>query len=188
MLVALLQLVLVALNPRTRKNKYLAGEALTQGLAFLLPYALLALVARSVYYYRLNTGADPRLVSNHFSDPRDLQACLDALRLLRRTAQAAPLARWLEGEERPGPKAASDESLVAYLRATGATAYHPVGSCRIGTDPAQSVVDPELRVHGIDGLRVADASVMPTIAATNTNAICVVIGERVADFVRKRSG
>jgi choline dehydrogenase len=71
------------------------------------------------------------------------------------------------------------------LRATGATAYHPVGTCRIGADAAHAVVDPQLRVHGIAGLRVADCSVMPTIAATNTNAIGTVIGERVADFIQQ---
>lgn len=132
-------------------------------------------------------AADARLVSNHFSDARDVDACLAGLKLSRRLVQAAPLARWLEDELRPGAAAASDEALVAYLRATGATAYHPVGTCRIGTDAAQSVVDPELRVHGLQGLRVADGAVMPTIAATNTNAICIVIGERVADFIRREA-
>lgn len=128
-------------------------------------------------------AADPRMVSNHFSDVRDVQACLAGLALSRRTASAASMARWIEEEIRPGPQAADDEALVDYLRATGATAYHPVGTCRIGTDPAQSVVDTRLKVHGLQGLRVADGSVMPTIAATNTNAICTVIGERAADFI-----
>ena len=128
-------------------------------------------------------AADPRLVSNHFTDGRDIDACLNGLRMTRRAAAAAPLARWIEAEERPGPAAASDEALVDYLRATGATAYHPVGSCRIGADATVSVVDPQLRVHGVQGLRVADGAVMPSIASTNTNAICIVIGERVADFI-----
>lgn len=128
-------------------------------------------------------AADPRMVSNHFTDPRDLDACIAAVRMSRRLAEAAPLARWLDGESRPGLAAVSDEALVMYLRATGATAYHPVGTCRIGADAAHAVVDPQLRVHGIAGLRVADCSVMPTIAATNTNAIATVIGERVADFI-----
>lgn len=85
-------------------------------------------------------------------------------------------------EVRPGSTASSDEALIAHLRATGATAYHPVGTCRIGEDAAHSVVDPRLRVHGLRGLRVADCSVMPSIAATNTNAIGIVIGERAAAF------
>ena len=130
-----------------------------------------------------DAAADPRLISNHFTHPDDINACVHALKLSRRVAATGPLSNMVEREIRPGPDTASDEALVAYLRATGATAYHPVGTCRIGTDSSDSVVDPELRVHGIDGLRVADASVMPTIASTNTNAISIVIGERAADFI-----
>jgi choline dehydrogenase len=122
-------------------------------------------------------------VSNHFTHPDDLQACLHALKLSRKIAETGPMARLLEEEVRPGLGVASDEQLTEYLRATGATAYHPLGSCRMGNDAAQAVVDTQLRVHGIEGLRVADASVMPTIASTNTNAISIVIGERAADFI-----
>ncbi|CAN7776276.1 GMC family oxidoreductase N-terminal domain-containing protein [Cupriavidus necator] len=128
-------------------------------------------------------AADPVMISNHFTHPDDIAACLRALRLSRRIAETGPLSRLLESEVRPGPATASDEALVEYLRATGATAYHPVGTCRIGTDAALSVVDPQLRVHGLQGLRIADASVMPSIASTNTNAIAIVIGERAADFI-----
>ncbi len=135
-----------------------------------------------------NPAADPVMRSKHFTHPDDLQACLLALKLSRRIAATGPMSRLIEEEVRPGPKAASDEAVVAYLRATGATAYHPVGTCRIGSDAAQSVVDPQLRVHGIQGLRVADGSVMPSIASTNTNAICTVIGERAADFIRQEAG
>ena len=97
------------------------------------------------------------------------------------------MASLIEEEVRPGPAAGSDEALIHYLRATCTLAYDPVGTCRMGTDPAQSVVDPCLRVHGMMGLRVADASVMPSSASTSPNAICVVIGERAADFIRKES-
>ena len=127
--------------------------------------------------------ADPVMVSNHFTHPDDLSACLKALKLSRKVAETGPLSKLVIREVRPGPEKASDEALVDYLRATGATAYHPVGTCRIGIDASHSVVDPELRVHGIRGLRVADGSVMPTIASTNTNAICIAIGERAADFI-----
>lgn len=128
-------------------------------------------------------AADPVMVSNHFTHPDDLAACLTALKLSRKVAETGPMSKLITREVRPGPQNASDEALVNYLRATGATAYHPVGTCRIGTDAAQSVVDPQLRVHGLKGLRVADGSVMPTIASTNTNAICIAIGERTADFI-----
>lgn len=128
-------------------------------------------------------AADPVMHSRHFTHPEDLHACLRALKLSRRIAETGPLSRLIEEEVRPGPQTASDEQLIDYLRVTGATAYHPLGTCRIGSDAAQSVVDAELRVHGLVGLRVADASVMPTIASTNTNAISIVIGERAADFI-----
>ncbi len=137
----------------------------------------------STHITSTDPAANPRMISNHFKDPRDMEMTLKALRSLRRIAEAAPLAKWLINEERPGPKGASDEGLADHLRASGATAYHPVGSCRIGGDATNSVVDPHLQVHGLEGLRIADCSVMPTIAATNTNAIGIVIGERAADFV-----
>lgn len=137
----------------------------------------------SCHIAQADPAADPTLVSNHFSHPEDIEHCLVALKKSRQIAATGPLARLIEEEVRPGPATGSDEALVNYLRATGATAYHPLGSCRIGSDATQSVVDTRLRVHGIDGLRVADASVMPTIAATNTNAIAIAIGERCADFI-----
>lgn len=121
--------------------------------------------------------ADPRLISNHFSNDYDLETGLLALRMARRTAESGPMARFV-------PQAMladeSDAGLVAHMRATGATAYHPVGTCRMGQDET-SVVDPRLKLRGIQGLRIADASVMPSMSSTNTNAICMVIGERAAD-------
>ena len=134
-----------------------------------------------------DSAANPRLVANHFTDSRDIEACLTALRMTRKLAEAKPLAQWIESEDRPGSACSSDEALVDYIRATGATAWHPVGTCRIGSDASQSVVDPQLRVHGLQGLRIADGSAMPTIASTNTNAICIVMGERVADFIAQES-
>lgn len=130
-------------------------------------------------------AANPRMISNHFTDARDIEACLTALKMTRRLAAAGPMAKWVVEEDRPGPSHGSDEALVEYLRATGATAWHPVGTCRMGSDATQSVVDSQLRVHGLQGLRIADGSAMPTIASTNTNAICIVMGERVADFIQQ---
>ena len=129
--------------------------------------------------------ANPVMLSQHLTHPDDLQACLTGLQHLRRTVNTPAMQAVLQEETKPGSQHGSDESLVAHIRATGATAYHPVGTCRIGTDAAQSVVDTQLRVHGIQGLRIADASVMPSIASTNTNAICIAIGERAAHFILK---
>lgn len=131
--------------------------------------------------------SNPKMLSQHLTHPDDLQACLTGLKHLRRMVNTPAMQAVLLEENKPGYQHSSDESLIAHIRATGATAYHPVGTCRIGTDAAQSVVDPQLRVHGIQGLRIADASVMPSIASTNTNAICIAIGERAADFILKEN-
>ncbi len=85
-------------------------------------------------------------------------------------------------EEQPGPAVASDEALIADLRARGVSNLHPVGTCRMGTG-ADAVVDPRLRVHGLRGLRVADASIMPQVVGGNTNAPSIMIGEKCAAMV-----
>ncbi len=82
----------------------------------------------------------------------------------------------------PGVEAWSDEDFLEYARKEGQSAYHPVGTCRMGSDPA-AVVDPRLRVNGIAGLRVADASIMPALVSGNTNAACMMIGEKAADLI-----
>lgn len=135
----------------------------------------------SAHIRNADPAADPKFIANHFTDPRDIDATLVGLKKGRALAATGPMSRLVKREVRPGVDG-GDEALVAYMRATGATAYHPVGTCRIGEDAAQSVVDPRLRVHGVAGLRVADCSVMPSISATNTNAIAIVIGERAAAF------
>nr|WP_242050717.1 GMC oxidoreductase [Oculatella sp. FACHB-28] len=83
----------------------------------------------------------------------------------------------------PGAEVQSDEALEAYIRNNGSTVWHPVGTCKMGIDP-MAVVDPELRVYGVEGLRVVDASIMPTITSGNTNAPTIMIGEKAADFIK----
>ena len=85
-------------------------------------------------------------------------------------------------EVRPGAEAKSDEAIAAFIRETGTTSYHPVGTCRMGVD-AMAVVDPELRVIGLEGLRVADASVFPTMPSSNTHAPSILVGEVAASLV-----
>jgi choline dehydrogenase len=104
------------------------------------------------------------------------------MRLVRRLVAAAPLA-WLGAEEfAPGPAAMSDDELLDFVTRTAETTYHPVGTCKMGSDAA-AVVDDRLRVRGISGLRVADASIMPTLTSGNTNAPSIMIGEKAARLV-----
>ncbi len=89
----------------------------------------------------------------------------------------------IQEETRPGSTISSDEDLLDYVRSSGQTAWHTVGTCRMGNNPSDSVVNSELMVHGFKNLRVADASIMPTIASSNTNAPSMMIGERAASFI-----
>jgi choline dehydrogenase len=91
---------------------------------------------------------------------------------------------FIEAEFQPGSAVESDEELLDYARRRGGTVYHPTSTCKMGSDP-MAVVDAELRLHGIEGLRVADASIMPTVVSGNTNAATIMIGEKVADMLRR---
>ena len=101
------------------------------------------------------------------------------MRLLARTTA---LSRIVTEELLPGVEAWNDREFLEHARKDGQSAYHPVGTCRMGRD-VEAVVDPQLRVHGIQGLRVADASIMPTLVSGNTNAACIMIGEKAADLI-----
>jgi choline dehydrogenase len=131
--------------------------------------------------------ADPatpaRIRANYLATETDRRCMVEGLKLTRRLAATRAMSAWISGEHIPGPEADGDEALLAHARRTGTTIFHPSGTCRMGSDPA-SVVDPELRVRGIEGLRVADASIMPTVVSGNTNAACIMIGEKAADLIR----
>lgn len=127
----------------------------------------------------------PRMTANYLMAAADRHAIVRALRLARRIAAHAALKPFFREETRPGPAVDSDDALLDYARENGQTSYHPVGTCRMGTD-AYAVVDPECRVRGMDGLRVADASIMPFIVSSNTNAPAIAIGERAAQILLAR--
>ncbi|WP_137680599.1 GMC family oxidoreductase [Aurantiacibacter suaedae] len=123
---------------------------------------------------------DPHLLEH----PDDIQPLIRALKIARTAFASQPFAKYQGTEVAPGPECQSDKQWDAYIRKTGYTVHHPVGTCKMGAaDDSSAVVDPELRLIGIDGLRVADASVMPSVIGGNTNAPCVMIGEKCADFV-----
>jgi choline dehydrogenase-like flavoprotein len=134
---------------------------------------------------RLASGspdAAPVVDPRYLSDPRDVQAMVTGLKIAREIGRAGALTPWRAEEVLPGPGADTDEALRHYADTAMESYFHPVGTCRIGTD-AMSVVDPELRVHGISGLRIADASVMPSIVSGNTNATVYAIAELAATLI-----
>ena len=136
----------------------------------------------SIHIKTANAGDPPEIRANYLAAEQDQRTIVAAMRMIRDIAKQSPLSQFVIRETRPGPEATSDEALLDHARATGMTSYHPIGTCRMGSD-AKAVVDAKLKVHGIDGLRVADASIMPTMVASNTNAPTIMIGEKASDLV-----
>lgn len=137
----------------------------------------------SIHIRSSDPKAQPAIRFNFLSDSIDRQTMVDGFRMMRRIVEAPPMDPYRGEEFSPGPDVNTDDEIVAWMRAKSETAYHPVGTCRMGPGP-NAVVDERLRVHGIEGLRVADGSIMPTMASGNTNAACIMIGEKAADMVR----
>jgi choline dehydrogenase len=133
----------------------------------------------------VNPADPPAMIPNYLSDPIDQQTIVAGLKLCRQILAHPALAQYVAEEFQPGPAVDSDAALLDYARQRGGTVYHPTSTCTMGTGP-MAVVDAELRVHGIAGLRIADASVMPTVISGNTNAATIMIGEKLADMVRDR--
>lgn len=125
----------------------------------------------------------PLIQPNYLQDDFDQKTAVNMLRLIRKIASQPGMEGVIIEEERPGANAVADQELLQYARQTGQTAWHTVGTCRMGV-AGSAVVDSQLRVHGVQGLRVADISVMPTIASSNTNAPAMMIGERAAEFMK----
>jgi choline dehydrogenase len=127
-------------------------------------------------------GRHPTIALNYLSTPEDRRVTIAGLRFTRRIMAASALARFNPVEWKPGPEIVSDEGLLEAAGDLGTTIFHPVGTCKMGHD-SNAVVDDRLRVHGIGGLRVVDASIMPTITSGNTNAPTVMIAEKGAQFI-----
>ena len=126
--------------------------------------------------------APPAIQPNYLMAAEDRRAAVEGLRWARRLLSTEALAPWRGPETLPGEGCADDAALLAYARARGSTVYHAVGTCRMGTDPL-AVVDPDLRLRGLAGLRVVDASVMPTMVSANTNAATLMIAEKASDLI-----
>jgi len=137
-------------------------------------------------------SADPRhrpvIDPGYLSDERDGRALAAGMKLVREFVTARPMAEICSTELAPGAHVRSDAELLEYVRQSVVTLYHPVGTCAMGGDSRwNSVLDPELRVRGVTGLRVVDASVMPAIPRGNTNAPTIAIAERAADLIAGRA-
>jgi choline oxidase len=132
-----------------------------------------------------DVSAPPTLEFRYYADPRDADVMVEGLRICRRLADTAPLRDWVERELIPGVDVRSDEALLDYARHYGTTVHHPAGTCRMGNaDDELAVVDPSLRVRGVECLRVADASVFPAMIGVNPNLTCMMIGEKCADLIQ----
>lgn len=136
----------------------------------------------SVHIASADPFAPPRIRANFLGPDEDVRAFVLGLRLARRVAAQPALAAHVVREVRPGAAAVADDALVDYLRRTIFGSYHQVGTCRMGAG-GDAVVDPRLRVHGVPGLRIADASVFPSIPASNTNAAAIMVGEKCAEWL-----
>ena len=127
-------------------------------------------------------AAPPEIRVNYLSTEVDRTANVEGLKILRKILRAPALGPYVVEEVDPGAKVVSDEALLAHCRARGSTIYHPTSTCRMGNDPL-AVVDQRLRLRGIEGLRVVDASVMPDLVSGNTNAVVIMIAEKASDMI-----
>jgi len=154
------------------------------GHAFSMAAVLISPRSRGRLRLRSADPAEkPELVGNHLAEPEDLAALVTGFRKLREIAAARSLAAVRGAELVPGAEVESDEEVEAFLRREVELLYHPAGTCRMGSDEG-AVVDPQLRVHGVAGLRVADASVMPVITGGHTRGPVTMIAEKAADLIR----
>jgi choline dehydrogenase-like flavoprotein len=128
----------------------------------------------------------PRIVYNFFSAPNDLPRLREGVKRARDVAYQKPMAPYRGAETSPGEKVKTDAEIDAWIRNTAITAHHPCGTCAMGIGP-DTVTDPQLRVHGVERLRVVDASVMPDLVSAHINACVLMIAEKASDLIRKKA-
>lgn len=160
----------------------------TNGFA-LTPNVARAKSQGTVRLRSANPADPPRIDFAYFTDPdgHDERVMVAGVKLARELAQQPALKEWIARELSPGPEVQSDEAISAYVRRTANTVYHPAGTCKMGADGDETaVVDPQLRLIGLENIRIADASVFPTMIGVNPNLTCFMIGERCVDFLSKK--
>lgn len=154
------------------------GHGFTIGPTLLYPKS-----RGTIQLHSSDPFAPPLIQPNYFADEADLKLLVEGIKLARRFGQTKAFAPFCGGETAPGAQVQSDAEIAEAIRGNVQTLYHPVGTCKMGNDPL-AVVDAQLRVHGIEGLRVVDASIMPTIVGGNTNAPTIMIAEKAAALIR----
>ena len=156
-----------------------ANHGLTVRVGPIVPESRGTVTLRSA-----DPAAPPRIQPNYLESAADLRTMIAGVRMVRDLMGQPAFDRYRGRELAPGAEARTDRDLEAWLRASAMTTFHPVGTCKMGIDP-MAVVDARLRVHGIEGLRIADASIMPIITSGDTNAPAIMIGEKAAEFLRR---
>jgi choline dehydrogenase len=172
------QLHFVPMAIENIKKRELAREAgITVAMCQLRPES-----TGSIHIRSADPVAAPAIRFNFLSNAIDRDTLVAGVRGTRRIMEASAMDGFRGAEDRPGPGVQSDEEILEFIRATAETAYHPIGTCKMGTDEA-AVVDPTLKVHGMEGLRIADGSVMPTMISGNTNGPIIMIGEKASEMI-----
>jgi len=160
------------------------GHNLHKFSGFTVSVCQLRPESRGYVRIRSSSALEKPFMQPYYLDAeQDQRTMVDGLKISRNIMRQSAIAQLVRREVEPGPDCISDGALLEYIRASGTTIFHPSGTCKMGND-ALAVVDERLRVHGVDGLRVADASIMPTVASSNTNAVCIMIGEKVSDMIK----
>jgi choline dehydrogenase len=136
----------------------------------------------SIHLASKSPNAPPAVRFNFMTAQLDRDVTLEAMRITRRIMTASPMRGIASDEIAPGVNVETDDELLDWVKKNAETTYHPVGTCKMGSDP-MAVVDDQLRVHGMQGLRVADASIMPTLTSGNTNAPSIMIGEKASRMI-----
>lgn len=158
----------------------IAEHAFSFGPTVVRPHSLGSITLRSS-----NPLDSPRICANYFSDSRDLDAMVEGIKVARAISRSPALAKYRGRELFPGDEVQSDSGFRDYARKMAETLYHPVGTCKMGND-AEAVVDSELRVRGVERLRVVDASIMPIVPGGNTNAPTIMVAEKGADLITRK--